>query len=659
MISSHIYLALDIREQGIDTLIAIWRDNIPTMGGYVTKDGHVDLERVQHILAGLAKQEDAIFKRRRETEERKDANAKRRQVEDSLRAPKRPRHATGSNMPANGSGLGLVSLDMLKDQRGFNNNSGLLTLHGDQSEPLNSMTHNMVVQGNATQDANMANKSAAATLKEKLMGRKSTGSQNNPSKVQISGDSKSADLLNGLTSPSALGKRKVDLMEQDETSNFSSDSPGPLSTPKIILDGDGTPPDDVKLWEEGYGDRYYEHKFHVSPNDHAFRHKVGRAYVEGLAWVLLYYFQGCPSWTWYYPYHYAPFAADFVDIGSMKISFDKGTIFKPYEQLMSVLPAGSNHAIPKVFHSLMTDKDSDIVDFYPETFPIDLNGKKFAWQGVALLPFIDEKRLLKAVSERYPLLSDAEKRRNEPGHDALLFSDRHPLYEGVATNFYSKKKGAPKYTLDPRISEGLAGEVEMNDEYLPQSSLTFPGARGLMPNLEEDHCMTVHYEMPKSVYLHKSMILRGVDYPPAALDQHDIEVTRSKSSQSGRSHGGVPFDGNRGRRGGRGGVGGDRVGGQISYADSHTTNSRPNPFAQHLDPNFFTNGGVPRPPVPGWGGPPPNGALGRGGMSAMPMPRGSIGYGAPPEARFNTRSQPVRDPRYQRGGYVQNSTGRY
>lgn len=68
--------SLDIRENGIDTLIAIWRDNIPLMGSYVTKDGHVDLERAQFILDGLAKQEDAIFRRRRETEQRRDANAK-------------------------------------------------------------------------------------------------------------------------------------------------------------------------------------------------------------------------------------------------------------------------------------------------------------------------------------------------------------------------------------------------------------------------------------------------------------------------------------------------------------------------------------------------------------------------------------------------------
>ena len=58
--------SLDIRDGAIDTLMAIWRDNLPVMGGYVTKDGIVNLERAQYILDGLAKQEDAIFKRRRE-----------------------------------------------------------------------------------------------------------------------------------------------------------------------------------------------------------------------------------------------------------------------------------------------------------------------------------------------------------------------------------------------------------------------------------------------------------------------------------------------------------------------------------------------------------------------------------------------------------------
>lgn len=78
---------------------------------------------------------------------------------------------------------------------------------------------------------------------------------------------------------------------------------------------------------------------------------------------------------------------------------------------MGVFPAGSSSHVPEPWADLMSNPQSPVIDFYPEDFKIDLNGKKFAWQGVALLPFVDERRLIKAIQPYYKLLTPAESER--------------------------------------------------------------------------------------------------------------------------------------------------------------------------------------------------------------------------------------------------------
>lgn len=75
------------------------------------------------------------------------------------------------------------------------------------------------------------------------------------------------------------------------------------------------------------------------------------AYVQALSWICKYYYRGVASWSWFYPFHYAPFFSDII-VDEEPV-FHTGVPFKPFEQLMAVLPPKTVHALPSCLHHLM------------------------------------------------------------------------------------------------------------------------------------------------------------------------------------------------------------------------------------------------------------------------------------------------------------------
>lgn len=168
-------------------------------------------------------------------------------------------------------------------------------------------------------------------------------------------------------------------------------------------------------------------------------------YMQGIVWTLKYYFEGCQSWRWYYPFHYAPFPSDLISLENKcnpeKLSFAPDEPFLPLQQLMSVLPPASSACVPLPFRKLMTSPLSTIHDFYPEEFEADMNGKRNDWEAVVLLPFVDESRLLEAMSTiPQSELSPIEKRRNSLGKSIVLNRSPNNVAKEVKSPFPNRLK---------------------------------------------------------------------------------------------------------------------------------------------------------------------------------------------------------------------------
>ncbi|XP_063901508.1 5'-3' exoribonuclease 1 isoform X2 [Zophobas morio] len=166
---------------------------------------------------------------------------------------------------------------------------------------------------------------------------------------------------------------------------------------------------------KSFKDEYYRNKLEFQKVTPEVMREQAEGYVRAIQWNLNYYYNGVCSWSWFYPHHYSPYISDVKGFANLKIDFELGKPFKPYEQLLAVLPTASKNLLPKCYHHLMTEENSIIKGYYPEEFQTDLNGKRQEWEAVVLVPFIDEEVLLEAMKPCNKLLSIEEVKRNQHG----------------------------------------------------------------------------------------------------------------------------------------------------------------------------------------------------------------------------------------------------
>merc|ERR1712136_660601 len=285
--------------------------------------------------------------------------------------------------------------------------------------------------------------------------------------------------------------------------------------------------------------RYYFEKFKVKQDDLVdFLQRIRKAYIEGLAWVLLYYYQGCASWTWFYPYHYAPFASDLIGCSTLKCGdrnyFQFGKPFMPFQQLMSVLPpvSAAEAGIPEAMLELMRQPFSPLIDFYPQDFGLDLNGKRYTWQAVILLPFIDEPRLVRVLAPLLKVLTPSQKTRNRRGKELVFgHKDDKVLFHACQLAQVSFDAGhtGQKQTLKDRY---IFGHLEGWAQGGAGRTIVSP-IEGL-PDVEESHCVSAQFEDPKGCP-HESKLLGGIKELPLVINAADLDDASRMKGFSGDS----------------------------------------------------------------------------------------------------------------------------
>lgn len=273
-----------------------------------------------------------------------------------------------------------------------------------------------------------------------------------------------------------------------------------------------------------------------------------RNYVMGLCWVMKYYYDGCPSWKWFYPFHYAPFASDLKNIERFRedcSSFDMGQPFKPMEQLMAVFPEDSAHAIPKPSRWLMSDPESPILDFYPKEIACDPNGKAMPWLWVVLLPFIDEERLLAALKPTEKQWTDIELFCNSRGlDDGYVYCHVAHSLASSLTPVVDAKDPKTKLKIEDNKIFGELRQPLSNEIYpLDKRSVIQPPKSAHRINSENiDELLTSAVDPNAALCaaftepiqgVHMSIILGGAEPPTPVLRNNDLRIRRPRLNRGG------------------------------------------------------------------------------------------------------------------------------
>lgn len=506
--------SLKIREGAIDALLFIYKNEITNLDYYITEgNGKINLRRAEKILEKLGAVEES-FLRSYTNNKIYYENRNREQAKNS-----------GAIMQNNRDKKDILyeKFKQLKDKKIENNKTN--NNKEEQQQAAKTISN---VNNTSNKQQNIKSSAAASSIINK-----------NKDEINLDLDEAEPETPEKFVHPEAQDPEEhKDLITQEqldfdevEIQNINKIQEKPEENFKRIFkeymkesesEKVSKYVDSVRLGEAGYKDRYYQDKFKTAYSNAEFRNLIKRAYIEGICWVFHYYYNGCVSWGWYYPFHYAPFASDLTGISEMQIDFDLGEPFEPVEQLLSVLPPYSSYALPNCLKSLMHSKESEIVDFFPKDIMLDINGHPFSWMGVNLIPFVDEERIMNVVQRLKPHFSAEELERNKFGKPLVFFNhkENESLKNLIGENYKKENYVVQINTPNFRV---FSGTLSFFDDALNKEKHYSSKLEGLSIKLVKDSKIGAMEFQNAESKPHFSRLLSGVLIPQKIVLEDNLD----------------------------------------------------------------------------------------------------------------------------------------
>lgn len=261
---------LHINEGALALMFKIYKDVLRKMGGYINEQGVINVERLGILVEALSEVEHRFFQA--ENSDAQWIKAKQNGNDGSLELSTRPRELTVTS----------AQKDILKKVKQY-----VLNRPGKESEPK-------PLDFPPTLPAR--DRAFIEKLADELRVQWSTV------------DNEAGDRFMRIQLPQLQG----DDDDDDEGEAFIAVSRIIRKYEKAKVQ-DMTPEEVQQAAEKKYDakfqewkDNYYRSKFDWGLDNEEEMKKLTENYVQGLQWVLFYYYRGIASWPWFFRYHYAP-----------------------------------------------------------------------------------------------------------------------------------------------------------------------------------------------------------------------------------------------------------------------------------------------------------------------------------------------------------------